>query len=70
MYLYTDRMLPLKQWNKDKFILAVQGIHQLVSVHGPFKIAERMICENELEEVKVWVSENPINNHPDTKYMS
>lgn len=21
-------------------------------------------------EVKVWISENPVNNHPDSKYMS
>ena len=34
------------------------------------KVTEGMICENEAGEVRVWMSENPVNNHPDSKYMS
>lgn len=49
-------MLPLQQWNKDKLIMALQGFHKLLSIHGPFKITERMICEDETNEVKVWIS--------------
>lgn len=70
MHLYTDRMLPLKDWKKEKLVLALQGLVKLVSVHGPIKITESMICEDECGEVKVWMSENPANNHPDSKYMS
>ncbi len=48
MYLYTDRMLPLQHWNQENLTLAIQGLQKLVSVHGPFRIAEKMICQNEL----------------------
>lgn len=48
----------------------LHGLRRLISIHGPIKITERMICENEVGEVKVWISENPVNNHPDSKYMS
>jgi len=56
MHLYTDKMLPLKYWNKEKMIPALHALKKLVSVHGPIKISEGMICENENGEVKVWIS--------------
>ena len=70
MHLYTDRMLPLKEWTRDKFIIAIQGLKKLVTIHGPFKITDRLIGENEKGEIKVWMSENSVNNHPDCRYMS
>ena len=70
MYLYTDKMLPLKIWSRQKLLNALQGLRKLVSIHGPIKITEGMICENEVGDIKVWVSENAVNNHPDSKYMS
>ena len=38
IHLYTDRMLPLKEWTREKLILAIQGIRKLVAIHGPIKI--------------------------------
>ena len=46
------------------------GLRKLVAIHGPFRLLEGMICQNQAGEVKVWMSENPVNNHPDSKYMS
>lgn len=48
----------------------MHGLRRLISVHGPIRISEHMLCENESGEIKVWISENPVNNHPDSKYMS
>lgn len=70
MYIYTDRILPIRTWRRDRVLIALQGLRRLIGIHGPIKITERMICENEVGEVKVWISENPVNNHPDSKYMS
>jgi hypothetical protein len=70
MYIYTDRTLPMRIWSKERVLTGLQALRRLISVHGPIKITERMLNENEMGEVKVWISENPVNNHSDSKYMS
>jgi hypothetical protein len=70
MHIYTDRIAPLRAWRREKVVNVLQGLRKLIGIHGPIKITERMICENEVGDVRVWISENPVNNHPDSKYMS
>ncbi len=56
MFIYTDRFLHLKEWNREKMVLALHGLRRLISIHGPIKITEHMVCENEYGEIKVWIS--------------
>lgn len=56
MFVYTDRCLPLKEWSREKVVLALHGLRRLITVHGPIRISEHMLCENEHGEIKVWIS--------------
>ncbi len=46
MFIYTDRFLHLKEWNRERMILALHGLRRLISIHGPIKITEHMLGEN------------------------
>jgi hypothetical protein len=46
MAVYTDRFLRLREWTREKVALAVHGLRRLVTVHGPMRISEQMVCQN------------------------
>lgn len=61
-------MLPLQQWTQDILLIVLQALQTLILLYGPIKLSPKMVCVNEIGEVKLWVSENAVNNHPDAKY--
>ena len=43
IFIYTDITLPMRAWNCERVVAALQGLRRLISIHGPIKITERMI---------------------------
>lgn len=70
MWIYTDELQRVRDWSREKVVAMVQGLRKLVSIHGPIRITQSMLGQSESGEIRVWISENSVNNHPDSKYMS
>lgn len=65
-YVYTERMLPVASavWSKDKIINILQAFDLLLTEYGCFRISEKMICQNEKKELRLWINEQPARNRP------
>jgi hypothetical protein len=70
MFLYTDKMQPVKDWSRERIKYMLIGLKRLVASYGPFRVCENNIKENERREIRVWISENPGRNHPDLVYKN
>ena len=46
MIIYTDRFQRLREWSREKVVLALHGLRRLINVHGPIRISENMVCQN------------------------
>jgi hypothetical protein len=65
--VYTDHLMPIREgeWTLSRFVQALDAVLTLVGYYGFFRLVEGMMRVNERGEIKIWISDNPANNHRD-----